>query len=103
LKAAFNLGVSHTQVRHLLSLVEAPKEANKIKKLERFPAARNLGINDHYLRSLLSIKLVEMKGWNQLAAAANLGIGYTVIWYFLSLLDAPKEVKEQSWKLKKLD
>jgi len=36
--------------------VEAPKEANKIKKLERFPAARNLGINDHYLRSLLSIK-----------------------------------------------
>jgi len=28
LKAAFNLGVSHTQVRHLLSLVEAPKEAN---------------------------------------------------------------------------
>jgi hypothetical protein len=60
--AAGHLGVSLSHVQYLLSLVEAPKEANKIKKLERFPAARNLGINDHYLRSLLSIKLVEMKG-----------------------------------------
>ena len=56
LHAACLLGISHSGVQRLLALIEAPKEANKIKKLERFPAARNLGINDHYLRSLLSIK-----------------------------------------------
>jgi len=39
-------------------------------------------------------KLMEMKGWNQLAAAANLGVGYTTIRYLLSLIEAPKEIKE---------
>jgi transcriptional regulator with XRE-family HTH domain len=38
-------------------------------------------------------KLMELKGWSQLAAAANLGIAYTYLRYLLSLLEAPHEVK----------
>ena len=39
-------------------------------------------------------KLMELKGWNQLTAAVNLGIGYTTIQRLLSLTEAPKEVKQ---------
>ena len=38
-------------------------------------------------------KLMEMKGWNQLQAACNIGASYTQIQYLLSLVDAPEEVK----------
>ena len=39
-------------------------------------------------------KLMEMKGWNQMQAACNIGVSHTQIQYLLSLVDAPKEVKE---------
>jgi len=39
-------------------------------------------------------ELMKLKGWNQLTAAVNLGIGYTTIQRLLSLTEAPKEVKE---------
>jgi len=39
-------------------------------------------------------RLIEIKGWSELAAAANLGMGYTTMRYLLSPVDAPKEVKE---------
>jgi len=35
-----------------------------------------------------------MKGWNELHAASNLGISLAQVQRLLSLVDAPKEVKE---------
>ena len=62
LRAAHNLSISHKQIQNLLYLVEAPKEANKIKKLERicscykFRHKRAL-----FKKSSLYKKLVEVK------------------------------------------
>ena len=43
-------------------------------------------------------KLIEIREWNELTAAVNLGMGYTTIQYLLSLVDAPKEVmKIKGW------
>jgi len=39
-------------------------------------------------------KLIEMKGWNSMRAALTLGIDRKYLMTLLSLVDAPKEVKE---------
>jgi len=39
-------------------------------------------------------KLIEMKGWNEFVAATNLGINDHYLRSLLSLVDAPEEVKE---------
>ena len=48
-----------------------------------------------YLEKAEAIKkLMEMKKWNPVSAADNLGIARSYLLYLLSLVDAPKEVME---------
>jgi len=39
-------------------------------------------------------RLIEIKSWSELVAATNLGISRKQVEFLLSLVDAPKEVKE---------